>query len=187
MGNSEVSSIRRLSKSSKSLSLCRLSNSFPAGFPSQLHGYITQEKYLLGKLPSEIEAKLGLPSRFLADGCRILRFKRLPMSNEVDYELTAKFPGGQAFNGAMHDPRYLPASNAVHQWCLLATCRHLTSQVNTPTCDRVSGLPALDFGGIRGAKKQEYIAVVHAGLSRDYDPMTKKFSRSHCADALVGG
>ncbi len=38
-----------------------------------------------------------------------------------------------------------------------------------------AGLPALDFGGIRGAKKQEYIAAVHAGLSRDYDPMTKIF------------
>jgi len=38
-----------------------------------------------------------------------------------------------------------------------------------------AGLPALDFGGIRGAKKREYIAAVHAGLNRDYDPMTKIF------------
>jgi cell filamentation protein len=38
-----------------------------------------------------------------------------------------------------------------------------------------AGLPALHFGGIRGAKKREYIAAVHAGLSRDYDPMTKIF------------
>ena len=38
-----------------------------------------------------------------------------------------------------------------------------------------AGLPALDFGGIRGAKKREYIAAVHAGLSRDYEPMTKIF------------
>ncbi len=38
-----------------------------------------------------------------------------------------------------------------------------------------AGLPALDFGGIRGAKKREYIAAVHAGLSCDYDPMTKIF------------
>jgi len=36
-------------------------------------------------------------------------------------------------------------------------------------------LPALDFGGIRGTKKREYIAAVHAALSRDYDPMTKIF------------
>jgi cell filamentation protein len=39
-----------------------------------------------------------------------------------------------------------------------------------------AGLPALDFGGIRGAKKREYIAAVQAALSRDYDPMTKIFN-----------
>lgn len=38
-----------------------------------------------------------------------------------------------------------------------------------------AGLPALDFGVIRGAKKREYIAAVQAALSRDYDPMTKLF------------
>jgi cell filamentation protein len=38
-----------------------------------------------------------------------------------------------------------------------------------------AGLPPLDFGGIRGAKRREYIAAVHAALSRDYDPMTKIF------------
>jgi hypothetical protein len=36
-----------------------------------------------------------------------------------------------------------------------------------------SGVPALDFGGIRGAKKREYITAVQATLSRDYDPMIK--------------
>jgi cell filamentation protein len=39
-----------------------------------------------------------------------------------------------------------------------------------------AGLPALDFGGIRGAKKREYIAAIQAALSRDYNPMTKIFS-----------
>ena len=41
-----------------------------------------------------------------------------------------------------------------------------------------TGLPALDFGGIRGAKKREYIAAVQAALSRDYDPMTKILAKS---------
>jgi cell filamentation protein len=39
-----------------------------------------------------------------------------------------------------------------------------------------AGLPALDFGGIRGKAKQRYIAAVHAALSRDYRPMTEIFS-----------
>ena len=38
-----------------------------------------------------------------------------------------------------------------------------------------AGLPALDFGWIRAARKREYIAAVHAALDRDYDPMTKIF------------
>ena len=38
-----------------------------------------------------------------------------------------------------------------------------------------AGLPALDFGGIRGKTKQRYIEAVHAALGRDYDPMTSIF------------
>ena len=38
-----------------------------------------------------------------------------------------------------------------------------------------AGLPALNFGGIRGEKKRQYIAAVHAALGRDYAPMTEVF------------
>jgi cell filamentation protein len=39
-----------------------------------------------------------------------------------------------------------------------------------------AGLPALDFGGVRGTKKKrEYIAAIHAALARDYTPMTAVF------------
>jgi cell filamentation protein len=47
-----------------------------------------------------------------------------------------------------------------------------------------AGLPALDFGRIRGNKKREYIAAVHAALSRDYAD-DQGISRSHCAHAEV--
>jgi len=40
-----------------------------------------------------------------------------------------------------------------------------------------AGLPALDFGGIRGVEKRRYIAAVHASLDRDYAPMTEVFRR----------
>lgn len=39
-----------------------------------------------------------------------------------------------------------------------------------------AGLPPLDFGGIKGRKRQEYFATVQAGLDRDYHPMEKVFS-----------
>ena len=38
-----------------------------------------------------------------------------------------------------------------------------------------AGLPALDFGGIRGVKKQRYIAAIHAALSCDYELMARVF------------
>lgn len=40
-----------------------------------------------------------------------------------------------------------------------------------------AGLPALDFGGIRGQEKRRYIAAVHAAVGRDYGPMTAVFER----------
>lgn len=38
-----------------------------------------------------------------------------------------------------------------------------------------AGLPALDFGGVRGWKRQEYFAAVHAGMKDDYRPMERIF------------
>lgn len=38
-----------------------------------------------------------------------------------------------------------------------------------------AGLPALDYGGIRGEKKREYIGAIHASLGGDYAPMEAVF------------
>ncbi len=38
-----------------------------------------------------------------------------------------------------------------------------------------AGLPVLDFGGIKGRKRNEYFAAVRAGIGRNYLPMTKLF------------
>jgi len=40
-----------------------------------------------------------------------------------------------------------------------------------------AGLPALDFGGIRGREKQRYIAAIQAGLNHDYEPITGVYRR----------
>ena len=40
-----------------------------------------------------------------------------------------------------------------------------------------AGLPALDFGGIRGEEKQRYFAAVQTALGRNYAPMTAVFDR----------
>jgi len=39
-----------------------------------------------------------------------------------------------------------------------------------------TGLPPLDFGNIKGLKRQEYFRAVQAGLDRDYKPMERVFS-----------
>ncbi len=86
--------------------------------PTQLGRYFCLEKSLLGRTPLQMESLLGSRAGELAGGCSVFRFKRLTTTQEVDYELTAKYPDGQAFNPAVHDHRYLPGSSAIHQWCL---------------------------------------------------------------------
>ena len=90
----------------------------PSGWnaPSQLGGYITLGRFLLGKTPLQIEDALGLPSGFLSGGARVYRFTRLPSIHEYEYELTALNPGGLAYNPAHSDPNYPPGDRRIHQW-----------------------------------------------------------------------
>lgn len=81
-------------------------------------GYITLAKFLLGRTPPQIESGLGLPLRYLAHGAMIYRFLRLPMAHEYDYELTARYPGGLAYNPAHSNPDYPPGSGGIHQWAI---------------------------------------------------------------------
>jgi hypothetical protein len=90
----------------------------PNATATALGGYITVGSSLVGKTPAEIEVALGLPDQHLAKGCAVFRFKRLPMAPEYDYELTAEYPGGLAYNPAHFDERYKPGSGAIHQWCI---------------------------------------------------------------------
>ena len=83
---------------------------------STLGGYITLGRFLVGKTPLQIEKALGLPLGYLATGARIYRFARLPQVTEYEYELTAEFPDGLAYNPASDDPSYLPGDQTVHQW-----------------------------------------------------------------------
>jgi hypothetical protein len=89
----------------------------PYGTPATaLGGYITVGLSLVGKTPPEIEQALGLTSGYLVGGARIYRFTRLPLSHEYEYELTAFYPGGLAFNPAHSHPAYPPGSPVIHQW-----------------------------------------------------------------------
>lgn len=83
---------------------------------ASLGGYITVGRHLVGKTPQQIEDALGLKRHYLKAGVRIYRFTRLPMQSEYEYELTAKYPDGLAFNPAHSNPHYLPGDPSIHQW-----------------------------------------------------------------------
>jgi hypothetical protein len=87
-----------------------------ADFASRLGGYITVGSSLVGKTPEQIERDLGLKAWYLANGATIYRFTRLPLTHEYEYELTAFYPGGLAFNPAHGDESYPPGSRMIHQW-----------------------------------------------------------------------
>lgn len=40
-----------------------------------------------------------------------------------------------------------------------------------------AGLPPLDFAAVRGEEKRRYVAAIHVGLDRDYEPMKAVFRR----------
>jgi hypothetical protein len=90
----------------------------PNASATALSGYITVGSSLIGKTPEQIEVALGLPDQQLARGCTVFRFRRLPMAHEYDYELTAAYPDGLAYNPGHFDERYKPGSQSIHQWCI---------------------------------------------------------------------
>lgn len=83
---------------------------------TEMGGYITLGKFLLGKTPQQIEQALGLKRDYLKNGARIYRFARLPLAQEYEYELTTLYPDGLAFNPAHSNPDYPPGSRVIHQW-----------------------------------------------------------------------
>jgi hypothetical protein len=101
--------------------------------PRAMSGYITLERSLSLKTPLQIGQTLGLRPGELDGGCRVFSFQRLPSAGEYEYELTAFYPGGLAFNPAdMQEARselrlknnggkvnaWPPGSRFVHQWLL---------------------------------------------------------------------
>lgn len=85
---------------------------------SYVSGYFTLGKHLIGKTPHQMQVAMGLRPESLITGARVCRFSRLPLSHEVDYELTTAYPDGVVFNPSMSNPDYLPGDPTIHQWQL---------------------------------------------------------------------
>jgi hypothetical protein len=86
--------------------------------PKTVSGYVTQERFILGLKPKEMEQALGLPVESLVPGCRVFKLARQPGPSQVVYELTTKHPDGLAFT-TMSNPKYPPSDKGyIHQWRL---------------------------------------------------------------------
>ena len=90
-----------------------------APIPTSLGGYVTLERFILGRTPAEIAAALGLPADDYAAGCNVFGFNRQPGPSEYTYELTTEYPEGLAY-GPLSHPKYPPGTRkGIHQFKLL--------------------------------------------------------------------
>jgi hypothetical protein len=91
--------------------------------PQTVTGYVTQEKFLLGKTPAQIEEALGVRVNPLGAGCIVLALLSVPGPSMIDYELTTNYPDGLA-PSVLSDPNYAAFSTRyVHQWRLRVPMR----------------------------------------------------------------
>src|SRR5215471_20008553 len=91
--------------------------------PSTVSGYVTQERFILGKTPMQIQKALGVEVGSLVPGCIVLALQTVPGPSQIDYELTTNLPGGLA-PSPLSDPKYPPfAKKYVHQWRLRVLIR----------------------------------------------------------------
>jgi cell filamentation protein len=94
----------------------------------------------------------------------------------------------------MHDARLLDALARTHaEFILIHPFREgngrLARLLNTLMALQ-AGSPALDFDGLRGQKKRDYIAAIHAAMGCDYRPLEAVFAevlRRSRRSAVSGG
>jgi hypothetical protein len=66
---------------------------------ANVSGWITQEKFILGSTPTQMEDILGLPRGYLSHGAVIWALQRLPEVNEFELGGFTHWPGGQPVSG----------------------------------------------------------------------------------------
>jgi hypothetical protein len=80
----------------------------------EVEGYITQEKFVKGRTPSEIEKILGLKVGELRSGAFVMALMRLPKESEFSLRSYSNQPGGCPF---LEGGQYPPGQGAP-QWQL---------------------------------------------------------------------
>ena len=65
-------------------------------------GYITEERFLFGKTPDQMERLLGLLPFQLRGGAKLYRLSHLPKKDEFECKGYTHLPGGQPFEFDLH-------------------------------------------------------------------------------------
>jgi hypothetical protein len=90
--------------------------------PAGKVGYVTQEKYLLGRNSHQIERDLGLKPMTLNHGAFVYALDRQPRVGEFEFKLSTAFPNGQVFDWKDVSPEefeardFWPPGTAIPQW-----------------------------------------------------------------------
>ena len=86
------------------------------GPTSEVRGYITQEKYVRGLTPTQMEAQLGLKPGTLKNGATVLSLDRVPEPHEFALRGYTQTPDGVPYQAGGE----WPPGTGVPQWKLLA-------------------------------------------------------------------
>lgn len=84
--------------------------------PAFVGGYFTQEKFIVGKTPTEMEAVLGIYGK-LALGAFVMQFQSPLQKGDFETKAYTYLPGGQPYKPDPSEKVYLPGRGAP-QWCL---------------------------------------------------------------------
>jgi hypothetical protein len=85
---------------------------------TEARGFILIVFAIVGQPPMGIAYATGLPTRHYVDGAWIYKPTRKPAESEVQYELTAKYPDGVAYQEGWSSPDYPPGDDTRHQWTI---------------------------------------------------------------------
>ena len=84
--------------------------------PTASGGYFTQEKFIVGKTPVEMEAVLGIYGK-LSLGAYVLQFKSALRKGDFESKAYTYLPDGKPYQFNPAEKVYLPGRGAP-QWCL---------------------------------------------------------------------
>jgi len=144
-------------------------------------GWITQEKFILGWTPGQMEGILGLPTGYFSHGATLWVLVQLPQPNEFELGGFTHWPGGQPVGERVDRSAWTPEFVSKHKgfardsWSLSGPDRLVKVVPNQPP----SYVPSWPVG--KGAKQWKLlgelpaIEIMRLGRDQPYLPYRSKY------------